>query len=243
MNQAIESAPGRRRRIRRWLAFSLMIPLALAALYFAAVLIFARIPVNADFQSVPGGIPVIVADNGIHVDLVVPVLAGGHDWRAVFDPAATRMGAGLGHIATHIAIGWGHRDFYVNTPTWDDLTVGTALRAVLGLGGSIMHVKFGSARFDPSSSVLIQLSPDGYRRLIDGIVETTVVDRDGRAVALNVPGHQETDAFYEAQGRYNALYTCNNWAASVLARAGVRVPLWSPFSDAIIDQIRAATAR
>ena len=79
-----------------------------------------------------------------------------------------------------------------------------------------------------------------YQRLVDGIVETTILDETGSAVPLGIPGHLQTDAFYEAEGRYNALYTCNNWAAAILADAGVRVPLWSPFSGAIIDQIRAA---
>ena len=56
-------------------------------------------------------------------------------------------------------------------------------------------------------------------------------------------GHLLTsDAFYDAEGRYNALFTSNNWAAAVLAEAGVRVPLWSPFSGPIIDQIRASTS-
>lgn len=241
MNQAIGTTATRRRGIKRWLIGILGVPITLLALYFLAVLVFARIPVNADFRSMPGGIPVIVADNGIHVDLVLPIVAGGHDWRTVFDPSATRMGAGLGQIATHVGIGWGHHDFYVNTPTWDDMTVETAVRAVLGIGGSVMHVKYGAARFDPANSVFILLSQDAYQRLIDGIIATSVVDTDGQAIALDIPGHLDTDAFYAAEGRYNALYTCNNWAAGLLGDAGVRVPLWSPFSGAIIDQIRAAT--
>jgi uncharacterized protein (TIGR02117 family) len=240
MNQAIGSQIVRRRSYRRWLIYAVALPVVLFALYFLAVFVFARIPVNADFRSAPGGIPIIVADNGIHVDLIVPIVAADHDWRDVFDPVETRMGSGLGDIATHVGIGWGHHDFYVNTPTWDDFTIGTGIRAVLGLGGSVMHVKFGSARYDPANSVFILLPPENYRRLVDGIVETTVVDAEGQAVPLGIEGHLETDAFYQAFGRYNALYTCNNWAAAILANAGVRVPLWSPFSGAIIDQIREA---
>ena len=242
MTETITPATARRRGHWRWLLYLLALPFGLVALYFLAVFVFARIPVNADFQSAPGGIPVIVADNGIHVDLIVPVVAGGHDWRDVFDPATARMGPQLSQMATHVGIGWGHRDFYVNTPTWDDMTIGTAVRAVMGIGGSVMHVKYGAARFDPENNVFILLPEDDYQILVDGIVDTTVLDETGQAVPLGVPGHMETDAFFQAHGRYNALYTCNNWASSVLAAAGVRVPLWSPFSGAIIDQLRVSTS-
>ncbi|MEM7443801.1 MAG: TIGR02117 family protein [Pseudomonadota bacterium] len=240
MNQPTDAIPVRKKSRWRWVAFAIAVPLGLLALYFLAVLIFARIPVNADFRSEPGGVPVIVADNGIHVDLILPVATEGHDWRDIFDPAETALSAGQQRVATHIGIGWGHRDFYINTPTWDDMTARTAVRAVLGIGGSVMHVKYGSARFDPQNSVFILLPPENYQRLIAGIVDTTVLDEDGRAVPLGIPGHLDSDAFFEAEGRYNALYTCNNWAASILADAGVRVPLWSPFSGAVIDQIRSA---
>ena len=240
MGQAIGSAAPRRGTRWRWVLYLLAVPIGLAILYSLAVFVFARIPVNADFRSVQGGIPVIVIDNGIHVDFVLPVVAGGHDWRQVFDPAATRMGARSGEIATQIIIGWGHRDFYLNTPTWSDLSATTVARAILGIGGTVMHVMFANVRRDPSNSVVFLLSPLNYQRLIDAIVETTVLDPSGRAMPLSAPGYLDIDAFYEAEGSYSALYTCNNWAISILADAGVRVPVWSPFSGAIMDQIRAA---
>jgi len=242
MSQAIGSAVPRRRSKWRWVLYLLTAPFVLAVLYALAVFVLARIPVNAEFRSVQGGIPVVVIDNGIHVDFVLPIVAGGHDWRQVFDPDATRMGSGSGEIASEIIIGWGHRDFYLISPTWSDLSAKTVARAVLGIGGTVMHVMFANAQFDPANSVVFLLSPSNYQRLIDAIVETTVIDRGGRAVPLSVPGYVDTDAFYEAEGSYSALYTCNNWAISILADAGVRAPVWSPFSGAIMDQIREASS-
>jgi uncharacterized protein (TIGR02117 family) len=242
MSQAIGASTKRRHSRWRWALYVLAVPVGLAAIYALAAFVFARIPLNPDFLSAPGGVPVIVIDNGIHVDFVLPIAADNHDWREVFDPAATRMGAGLGEVATHIVIGWGHRDFYVNTPTWSDLTASTVARAVLGIGGTVMHITYTNAWFYPENSVMFSLSPSDYRRLVDGIVETTILDESGRAVPLHVSGYVDFDAFYEAEGSYNALHTCNNWAISILDGAGVRVPVWSPLSGAIIDQIRTATA-
>ena len=242
MSQVFQAATTRRKTKWRWVLYLFGIPVGIVALYSLAVFVFARIPLNADFRSVPGGVPVMVVDNGIHVDFLLPITVADHDWREVFDPAATRMGAGLGEIATHVVIGWGHRDFYVNTPTWSDLTATTVARAVLGIGGTVMHITYASTWFDPENSVMFSLSSTDYQRLVDGIVETTILDESGRAVPLDAPGYMEFDAFYEAEGSYNALHTCNNWAISILAGAGVRVPVWSPFSGAILDQIREAAA-
>jgi len=233
---------GQGRRVGRSILVVLAVPLGIVAIYFIAVLTLSRIPVNADFQSVPGGIPVIVVDNGIHVDLILPVVAGGFDWRTIFAPAATRIGPELGTVATHIGIGWGHRDFYLNTPTWADMTATTVMRAILGLGGTVMHASYGPAWFEPDSSVFVYLPEADYRHLVKGIVATTVLDAKGGAVPLEAPGYGDNDAFFEAKGRYNALYTCNNWAASVLSAAGVRTPLWGPFSDGVMNQIRRATS-
>jgi uncharacterized protein (TIGR02117 family) len=228
------------RRWPIWIAWLVGLPIALVGAYFGAAFAGARIPLNSDFRPAAEGIPVVVIDNGIHIDFLLPIVSPGHDWRTIFDPAATRRGSSLGDISTHVVIGWGHRDFYLNTPTWDDLTARTIMRSVLGIGGSVMHVSFDWPWIDGDNSVMLFLPPEEYKRFADRIVATAVLGPDGRANPVAAPGYSDFGAFYEAQGSYNALYTCNNWAASVLSAAGVRTPIWSPFSDAIIAQLRAA---
>src|SRR5262245_51773754 len=71
---------------------------------------------------------IYACDNGVHTDLVLPVAAAGIDWRATFTPGAFR---GPVDGFDHIGIGWGSRDFYLNTPTWADFDVATAVRSVL----------------------------------------------------------------------------------------------------------------
>lgn len=230
------------RRPLRWLAGLLALPFLIVALYVLADQILRRIPVNADFASAPAGVPVIVFDNGIHVDFLLPIDAAGHDWRRVFDPAATRAGAEFGVLATHVVIGWGHRDFYLNTPDWDDLTAAAVAKSIIGLGGTVMHVTFAEApALDAAGSVTLTLTDDQYRRLTGAIAATTRIGAGGRAVPIPAAGYGTFDAFYEAKGRYNALHTCNNWAARVLAEAGVRVPWWSPFSGGVMQQLRATS--
>ncbi|MFM7331368.1 MAG: DUF2459 domain-containing protein, partial [Brachymonas sp.] len=39
-------------------------------------------------------------------------------------------------------MGWGDRNFFLNTPTWDDLTLSTALNATFGLGSAALHINY-----------------------------------------------------------------------------------------------------
>jgi hypothetical protein len=90
-----------------WIAWLIGLPVAVVAAYAVAVFAGARIPQNTGFRQAADGIPVIVTDNGIHVDFLLPVVSPGHDWRQIFDPAATRRGSSLGELSTHVVIGWG----------------------------------------------------------------------------------------------------------------------------------------
>ena len=71
---------------------------------------------------------IYACDNGVHTDLVLPVNAGGVDWRQVFPPG--QFAAPITEF-DHVNIGWGSRDFYLNTPTWADVEIGRALKALL----------------------------------------------------------------------------------------------------------------
>ena len=42
----------------------------------------------------------------------------------------------------YIAIGWGDKGFYLDTPTWADLKFSTAFKAAFWLGNSAIHTTF-----------------------------------------------------------------------------------------------------
>ena len=42
---------------------------------------------------------------------------------------------------TYVALGWGDRNFYVDTPTWEDLSVTTTARALLWPTDTIVQSK------------------------------------------------------------------------------------------------------
>lgn len=228
----------RRRQIRRrgpirWRTAALALA-AIPGLYLLGAIIGGIVPVNRGWSEPDQGITIYLADNGIHADLVLPVREAGLDWRDLLSPADV---ARPPTDAQWIAFGAGERAVYLETPTWADLKLPTALRA-LTRGERIVHVEWVA---DPTYSAReIRLRPEEYRRLWTAIRSEF---RDGRATKISHKGYGQADAFYLGVGRTSAFNTCNNWIASRLRLAGIEAPLWSPFVEGLVWRYRKADYR
>jgi uncharacterized protein (TIGR02117 family) len=209
--------------------------ITIALLYFAAAFAGALIPRNADWQEPDDGVTFYVWDNGIHVDLVVPARAAGVDLHRLVPPDHAE-GSVTG--SDWVALGWGQREFYLETPSWGDLTVRNALRAVVG-GDSLMRVSHYTARPRHDGIREIRIDDQGYRRMI-AFAASSFERAGGEPVLVEGGAHQPRDAFYEARGGYNGFRTSNQWTADALAEGGVRVGLWTPLSIGLMWRYRQA---
>jgi len=146
--------------------------------YGVAAVGLSRVPVNADFQSDPAGFPVYLIDNGVHVDIVLPVRLGGNDWREAL-PAGV-----VPAEANWIGFGWGAREFYLNTQSWADFRIGQAARALLGLGGTTVRAHFRAAA--PAGAVVksVRLAPEAYRAVVRGVAASMRQGDRGRAIFI-----------------------------------------------------------
>lgn len=210
------------KRMGRTLAYGLAAALVVGLLYGLSAVGLGRIAVNGDFRETPDGVPVAIVDNGVHVDLVTPTVAAGHDWRAVLPEGA------VGPTVAWLGFGWGAREFYLNTPTWADLKASSAVKALLGVGGVTVRVHLREVLYERPNVTVVRVSGAQYARLTAAIAETMRLDESGRAAPLPDPGYGR-DVFLEAKGRYSPIVTCNEWASRVLAAAGVKTAVWAPF--------------
>lgn len=219
------------RRRFRIIVRAVLITVVLAPLlYILVAFIGAIVPRNADWREPEDGIQIFVQTNGVHVDLVLPVAVEGHDLSRLLPPD---------HIARPdvargwASIGWGQREFYLETPRWSDLTARNALRAVAG-GDVLMHVTHGARPDIAADTRPVRLDPEGYARLIAFVKRGFAQGKDGRPIPLPGTGYTYNDTFYEGRGRYSALRTSNQWTADALAHAGVRIGIWTPFAQSIM---------
>ena len=222
----------RKSKAGKWVGRLVSAALALPALYLLAALIGSLVPVNRGWAEPAQGTIVYLADNGIHVDIIMPVNAQGLDWTPLFpkgDFAAVDPNAGW------IAFGSGEERVYLNTPSWWDITPRTIWSA-LGGGKRVMHVEYVPSPYYAVRQ--IRLRPEEYRRLWAAIRADFAIDRDGRPRRIDHPGYGPLDAFYRATGKASAFRTCNSWAAGRLRLAGVRTSLWPPFTQGLIWRYR-----
>jgi len=205
--------------------------LALFVAYGAAGLVGGMIPANPNWHPPERGVTIYVETNGVHTDLIVPVVAAGVDWRDIARPgdiADPRYAA-----YDHLAIGWGEARFYLETPTWADVRPLPVLRAALGSDRTLVHVEHLPAP-EPGPDVRpIVLREAEYRRLARFIRASFAAAAPGARPAI-FPGYGAYDAFYSASGRYDAVMTCNEWTGAALRAAGVRVGAWTPFAVTVM---------
>jgi uncharacterized protein (TIGR02117 family) len=210
----------------RALLILLCLPLAALAIYTIAafgVLLFVPEATQAE-----DGILVYACDNGVHADLVVPVIAGHTDWRATFTPDAF---TGPVDLFDHIGIGWGSRDFYINTPTWADLDIATAITSVLW-DETVLHVEYRPRPSAAENCRQWRMDAASYGR-VAGFVRDSLRLSQGRPVQA-AAGYGARDAFYVANGEYTIIETCNQWTARALRLGGAPVAPWTPYSFLVL---------
>jgi uncharacterized protein (TIGR02117 family) len=221
--------------LKRYAKF-ILIPLNLLfifiALYLFCSIVLAIIPVNTDFKEDENGIEIFVSSNGVHTDVIVPVKTSEKDWTELINPKDFKPSS---QPFKYIALGWGDKGFYLNTPTWADLKFSTAINALFLGGSTAMHVSYETKapKLDQYTRS-IKISDAQYRTLVSYIEASFQIAEDGHYKLIR--GHHysnENDNFYDAKGSYYFFRTCNNWTNASLKTAGVKTAVWAPFDECV----------
>ncbi|NVO32812.1 DUF2459 domain-containing protein [Hymenobacter lapidiphilus] len=198
----------------------------------------AAVPVNRQFRSTPGGVPVFVVSNGTHTDLVLPVRdpQTGHNWLAELNqPALT---ARFGRYP-YVGFGWGNEGFFLGSMGGRTPGPGAVLRALLP-SKTLVHASFYRTAPDSGMRVVpLRVSAAQYGRLVAHVQAALAApDSVGRRPLRQPGGYGSADFFFRARGRYHALRTCNDWTTRGLRKAGLRAPLKSPLAAPVLWHAR-----
>ncbi|MFL5762763.1 MAG: TIGR02117 family protein [Bacteroidia bacterium] len=180
------------------------------------------------------GVEIFVLSNGVHTDLVLPLKNRQADWEKLF-PYSDFEDVYDGF--NYIAIGWGDKGFFLNTPTWADLKFSTAFNAAFALSSTAMHVTYKYKK--PETGLLCKrlvLSKEQYEN-IKRYILMSFRWKNKMPVHIDHKGYTSQDTFYEAKGTYSLFKTCNVWTGNALVAAGVRIGVWTPFDKGIIDHL------
>lgn len=206
---------------------------ACLSLYFTLAIIGMALPSGRKYVKEDEGVTIYLRSDGIHTDFVLPVKSSVKDWSSdllytnVNVPDSTR---------DWVSFGWGDKNFFLKTPSWNDLTFATAITALSYTGESAIHNVF---LFQPQKSPEckeLTISVSQYSKLVQ-FIERSYVRNKKRGVELIKGGaYWDNDAFYESSGTYGAFTTCNTWISNGLKEAGLPSCLWTPFSLGIMTR-------
>jgi uncharacterized protein (TIGR02117 family) len=208
---------------------------ALPVIYLLAALLLGTIPANRGWEEPKDGVTLYLRTNGVHTWIVVPTVTPEMDWRP-FAPGE-HLGDPRWGVASHVALGYGNRTFYLETPTWGDLSMKNAFLAAFGQGRSLVHVDYTHNPHPDEYQKPLRVTREQYRRLAQRIAATFQRGPDGRTLPVLGRGYTSSDMFYEAVGPYSAFYTCNSWTGEALRTAGVKTGLWTPLSQSVMWRV------
>lgn len=211
--------------------------LGLTVLFFLAAIILSSVPVNNSFaQSADDdGIEIFVTSNGVHTDIVVPVVTPYIDWR---HKIPLHQFENVDSSYAYLSFGWGDRRFYMQTPEWSDLTPEVAITAAFWPTPTAMHVEYIKSALAPTKRQQpVRVSPEQYLKLVQ-YIDASFQKQNGEYLHIANSGYTYKDTFYEAHGKFYILKNCNNWVNSGLKAMGVEAAWWAPIPFAVMRHLR-----
>lgn len=168
---------------------------------------------------------IYLSTNGVHLDIVLPKNAIEDD-----------LLSGLKHTTSdrYLSFGWGDENFYLNTPTWGDLTIRNAFNAVFLNSTSLIHV----TRYQNKRSDWVEVKVDDkeLQKLNNYILNTFKLNKDNQKIWLKNQGYTAVDDFYKAKGSYSFYKTCNSWVNTGFKQSGLKSCVWTPFDFGLLNK-------
>jgi uncharacterized protein (TIGR02117 family) len=198
--------------------------------YLTAGYCLSRITVEKEEGS-KEEIAIYIMTNGVHTDIVMPTRNELVDWSKEVKFANT---IAKDSTCQYVAMGWGDKGFYLETPDWSDLKASVAFNAAFGLSSTAIHATYYSRVVEDETCKKIMVSKNQYARLKEYIINSFKKDEKGHFINIETnANYGKKDAFYEANGSYSLFHTCNTWANSALKTSGQKCCLWTPFDTGI----------
>ncbi|RYY71106.1 MAG: TIGR02117 family protein [Chitinophagaceae bacterium] len=219
------------KRITKCVGYCMLFIISAVSLYLLSAFCLSRLTVREELLT-SGEISIYIKTNGVHTDIVVPVKNEIKDWSS--ELAFSNTGLPDTSRVNWLALGWGDKGFYLETPTWNDLKFTTAFKAAFALGRTALHATYYSDVTASESCKEISINKAQYKRLVAYLRASFKEDSNGKVqyIATNA-NYGNNDAFYEAKGKYSMFKTCNSWANSALKSCGQRACLWTAFDTPI----------
>lgn len=173
---------------------------------------------------------IYLKSNGAHTDIVLPIKSDVTDWSEFFDAKDTLSKR---DDFSYIAIGWGDKGFYLDTPEWKDLKLKTAIVAMIGVGEAALHITYYDDIKTDNLTKPLLITSSQYHAIVKRVKNSL---KGEHPIYIDTTAqYGVNDAFYGAKGSYSLLHTCNTWTNDTLREAGMRHAFWVAFDGGLVD--------
>ena len=132
-----------------------------------------------------------------------------------------------------------NKGFYLETPEWSDLKASVAFKAATGLSTTAIHATYYKKITEGDDCKKMLITQSQYADLIQFVDSKFDKNAAGQNILIPTDAvYSKDDAFYEAQGSYSFLYTCNTWTNNALKAAGQKAALWTPTDFGIFQHYK-----
>jgi len=208
-------------KILKWITYFLAIPV----FYLIISLILTAITIEKSKDNSENNNGIFLNTNGVHLEVIIP--KSYMDTNLLKDLVLTEN-------EEYISFGWGDENFYINTPTWNDLTFKNAFRAVFLKGGSLLHVT--RYKYKSKDWVEVRIDTTELDILNQYIQDSFKKDDKGNKIILAGIQYATNDNFYKAKGNYSPFKTCNTWVNTGFKKSGLKSCYWTPFDFGLINK-------
>ena len=207
--------------------------ISIIALWFCCAWLLPKIKFSNDAVDYSKTITIYVKSNGMHTDIVMPISNDVYNWNSFIDKTNF---LNVNENYQLIAIGWGDKGFYLNTPTMADLNAKTLANALFGLGSTAMHVTYYKHIECGEYIKQITISEAAYQKLVSYITESFDLN-DEHPHLIPHPNYGHHDNYFDAKGTYSIFKTCNVWTGNALKTANIAMGLWTPLEFGVMDNL------
>lgn len=205
--------------------------------FFSILTLACLIPTKWFYQQSQNcNLNIYIVNVGVHADIIVPLQTQVFDWSQHL--AVDDIGTDTSQKYKYLGFGWGEEDFYLNTPTIQDIELLRVLKAFFSLNNSSVLRVQGYQNLPSKDIKTVQISSDNYLKLTNFLLSSFQTAENKKPVKI-ANGYANNDGFYAANGSYSILRTCNQWTADVLRTADINTPLWAGTSSAIMWHLRS----
>jgi len=161
--------------------------------------------------------------SSVHSDIVINIKDSKIQWSRYLPQLLKSRSYGF------LSFGWGDKETYLNTPTWNDLKISTALKALFINTPSLMHITYFRRLHGFKNLKKIKITKKQQDTL-----EKNILKSFGKEVSFYKNGYYSNDKFYNSSYKYNILNTCNTWTGERLNDANITINPWTPFAYNVI---------